>query len=131
MIKAFFATLGVLAALVFVFVLILVLGGALAEHQGSAVVAPLAEQDAQIADKNQRLRDLYQSTYETIVREPSRPMADFYQPVLEMHYLWLDVRDSSYWVNRPEERKKMDLMITKLVDQVSRDKKVRDAFAGQ
>lgn len=131
MIKAFFATLGVLAALFFALMFVFVVGGSLAE-KNSPPQAPSSPSLADpMAEKNQRLIDLYQSTYETIVQQPTRPVADFYQPVLEMHYLWLEVRDSAYWTGRPDDRAKMDQVITKLVDQVSRDKKIRDAFSGR
>lgn len=130
MIKAFFATLGVLAALFFAFVFIFILGGSLAEKQSPGPTSAV-ESDNPMREKNQRFVELYQSTYDTIVREPTRPMADFYQPILELHYLWLEVRDSIYWTSQPKDRATVDMVITKLVDQVSRDKKIRDAFSGR
>ena len=46
-----------------------------------------------------------------------------------MHYLWKEVRNSNFWLNRPKERDQMDTMIATLVAEVDKDKKVRDAFS--
>ena len=131
MIKVFFATLGVLAALFFAFMFVFIVGGSLAEKNSPSIAVSSPPQDDPLTEKNKRFVELYQSTYDTIVREPTRPMADFYQPILELHYLWLEVRESPYWTTRRKDRDQIDMVITKLVDQVSRDKKIRDAFSGR
>ena len=91
------------------------------------------EEEAQaMADfraKSARIQEIYNILKETAVTQPTRPMADAHQLVLEMHYLWKDVRNSNFWLNRPKERDQMDTMIATLVAEVDKDKKVRDAFS--
>lgn len=81
-----------------------------------------------LQQKNQRIVEIYNTLYETAVNQPTRPMADAHQLVLEMHYLWKEVRDTAYWRYKAEDRRKMDEMISKLVSEVDRDKKVRELF---
>lgn len=81
-----------------------------------------------LQQKNQRIVEIYNTLYETAVNQPTRPMADAHQLVLEMHYLWKEVRDTAYWRYKAEDRRKMDEMISKLVAEVDRDKKVREFF---
>lgn len=91
-----------------------------------------AEADAEIDDlvkKNHRIADIYETLLETSVRQPTRPLADAYQLVLEWHYLWLQVRDTNFWRSKPTERADMDAIITKLVSATNRDKNLRDLLA--
>lgn len=91
-----------------------------------------AEADAEIAElvkKNNRIADIWGSLLELSVRQPTRPLADAYQLVLEWHYLWLEVRDTNFWRSKPNERADMDAIITKLVSAANRDKNLRDLLA--
>lgn len=91
-----------------------------------------AEEAQAMADfqaKSARIQEIYNTLKETAVTQPTRPMADAHQLVLEMHYLWKEVRNSDFWINRPKERDQMDAMVSALVAEVDRDKKVRDAFS--
>lgn len=91
-----------------------------------------AEEARAMADfqaKSARIQEIYNTLKETAVTQPTRPMADSHQLVLEMHYLWKEVRNSSFWLSRPKERDQMDAMVSALVAEVDRDKKVRDAFS--
>ena len=81
-----------------------------------------------LQQKNQRIVEIYNTLYETAVSQPTRPLADAHQLVLEMHYLWKEVRDTAYWRYKAEDRRKMDEMISKLVADVDRDKRVREFF---
>lgn len=98
-----------------------------------AIKAKRNEQEAQaMADfqaKSARIQEIYNILKETAVTQPTRPMADAHQLVLEMHYLWKEVRNSNFWLNRPKERDQMDAMVSALVAEVDKDKKVRDAFS--
>jgi len=91
-----------------------------------------AEANAEIvelAKKNNRIADIWKTLLETSVRQPTRPLADAYQLVLEWHYLWLEVRDTNFWRSKPTERADMDAIITKLVSATNRDKNLRDLLA--
>lgn len=83
----------------------------------------------ELVKKNHRIADIYETLLETSVRQPTRPLADAYQLVLEWHYLWLEVRDTNFWRNKPTERADMDAIITKLVSATNRDKNLRDLLA--
>jgi len=91
------------------------------------------EEEAQaMADfraKNARIQEIYNTLKETAVTQPTRPMADAHQLVLEMHYLWKEVRNSPFWINRPKERDQMDVMVSRLVAEVDKDKQIRDALS--
>ena len=87
-----------------------------------------AEIDA-LVKKNHRIADIYETLLETSVRQPTRPLADAYQLVLEWHYLWLEVRDTKFWRSKPTERADMDALIIKLVSATNRDKNLRDLLA--
>ena len=91
-----------------------------------------AEEAQAMADfqaKSERIQEIYNTLKETAATQPTRPMADAHQLVLEMHYLWKEVRNSSFWLSRPKERDQMDAMVSALVAEVDRNKKVRDAFS--
>ena len=88
-----------------------------------------AQAMADFQAKSARIQQIYNTLKETAVNQPTRPMADAHQLVLEMHYLWKEVRNSSFWMSRPKERDQMDAMISALVAEVDKDKKVRDAFS--
>lgn len=91
-----------------------------------------AEEAQAMADfqaKSARIQEIYNTLKETAATQPTRPMADAHQLVLEMHYLWKEVRNSSFWLSRPKERDQMDAMVSALVAEVDKDKKVRDAFS--
>jgi hypothetical protein len=88
-----------------------------------------AQAMADLRAKSARIQEIYNILKETAVTQPTRPMADAHQLVLEMHYLWKEVRNSSFWLSRPKERDQMDAMVSALVAEVDRDKKVRDAFS--
>lgn len=83
----------------------------------------------ELVKKNHRIADIYETLLETSVRQPTRPLADAYQLVLEWHYLWLEVRDTNFWRSKPTERADMDAIITKLVSATNRDKNLRDLLA--
>ena len=83
----------------------------------------------ELVKKNHRIADIYETLLETSVRQPTRPLADAYQLVLEWHYLWLEVRDTNFWRSKPTERADMDAIITKLVSATNRDKHLRDLLA--
>ncbi|MCX6975933.1 MAG: hypothetical protein NTZ94_16900 [Verrucomicrobia bacterium] len=88
--------------------------------------------DAEIAElvkKNNRIADIWGFLLESSVRQPTRPLADVYQLVLEWHYLWLEVRDTNFWRSKPTERADMDAIIIKLVSAANRDKNLRDLMA--
>ena len=85
--------------------------------------------NADFQAKSARIQQIYNTLKETAVTQPTRPMADAHQLVLEMHYLWKEVRNSEFWLSRPKERDQMDTMIATLVAEVDRDKKIRDAFS--
>ena len=74
----------------------------------------------ELVKKNHRIADIYETLLETSVRQPTRPLADAYQLVLEWHYLWLEVRDTNFWRSKPTERADMDAIITKLVSATNR-----------
>lgn len=88
-----------------------------------------AQANADFRAKSARIQEIYNTLKETAVLQPTRPMADAHQLVLEMHYLWKEVRNSQFWLNRPKERDQMDAMISALVAEVDKDKQVRDAFS--
>ena len=88
-----------------------------------------AQAMANFQAKSERIQEIYNTLKETAATQPTRPMADAHQLVLEMHYLWKEVRNSSFWLSRPKERDQMDAMVSALVAEVDRDKKVRDAFS--
>jgi len=79
--------------------------------------------------KSARIQQIYNTLKETAVTQPTRPMADAHQLVLEMHYLWKEVRNSPFWINRPKERDQMDVMVSRLVAEVDKDKQIRDALS--
>ena len=88
-----------------------------------------AQANADFQAKSARIQQIYNTLKETAVTQPTRPMADAHQLVLEMHYLWKEVRNSEFWLSRPKERDQMDAMVSALVAEVDRDKKIRDAFS--
>jgi len=101
-------------------------------NENSRKAEQKAKNDAEIDElvkKNHRIADIYETLLETSVRQPTRPLADAYQLVLEWHYLWLEVRDTNFWRSKPVERADMDAIITKLVSATNRDKNLRDLLA--
>jgi hypothetical protein len=101
-------------------------------NEEKRAVEQKAEADAEINElvkKNHRIADIYETILETAVRQPTRPLGDAYQLVLEWHYLWLEVRDTIFWRSKPVERAEMDRIITQLVSATNRDKNLRDLLA--
>jgi hypothetical protein len=105
--------------------------GALAVQSGRKFKPPPpTPEELALQEKSREFLDLYKAIEDDVVRQPTRPMADFEQPILKLHYLWLDVRDNAYWSSRPADRAKIDSVVTKLVSDVTRDKQLRQAASG-
>jgi len=67
---------------------------------------------------------------EMAVREPSRPILHYRQEILKLHYLWLEVRDYEFVKYEKEKRAQLDAYVTRLVDNVEKDRRLQEILAG-
>lgn len=59
---------------------------------------------------------------EAAVREPSRPLIQWRQEILKLHYLWLEVRDYAFVKYEATKRAQIDAYVSGLVSKVEAEK---------
>ena len=91
------------------------------QEQKNPAPAPVADQDFE--RKKQNWADFLAQLHglqDAFVREPSRPLIQWRQEILKLHYLWLEVRDYAFVKYEAAKREQIDAYVAGLVAKVEK-----------